>query len=103
MAAWSPAESPIYVGAFLFQQPDEWAWAAVRREVSKIPQVPGFDTKRLEECFSQSLMKLLRKHSQASFTNSPNKLNQFYRRAWLGEHVAWELGFHRFSNFERER
>ena len=103
MAAWSPAESPIYVGDFLFQQPDEWAWAAVRREVSKIPQVPGFDTKRLEECFSQSLMKLLRKHSQASFTNSPNKLNQFYRRAWLGEHVAWELGFHRFSNFERER
>ncbi|KAI5342958.1 hypothetical protein L3X38_010834 [Prunus dulcis] len=59
----------------------------------------GFDTKRLEECFSQNPMKLLRKHSQASFANSPNKLNQFYKRAWLGEHVAWELGFHRSPPF----
>ncbi|CAL9028623.1 unnamed protein product [Prunus brigantina] len=29
MAACSPVKSPIYVGVFSFQQPDEWAWATL--------------------------------------------------------------------------
>ncbi|CAL9018160.1 unnamed protein product, partial [Prunus brigantina] len=28
----------MFVGAFSFQQPDEWAWAAVRRQREKIPK-----------------------------------------------------------------
>ncbi|CAL2258706.1 unnamed protein product [Prunus armeniaca] len=64
-------------------KPDEWAWAAIRKKRTKIPQVSEFRDQAPKRVFEE-LDATLEKHSQYE------------------ELVAWEQNHHEFS-MNRER